>query len=912
MSDLSPLMKQYRETKARHSDAILFFRVGDFYEMFFEDAVVASKILEIALTSRDKSKEDSVPLCGIPYHAASTYIAKLIRAGKSVAICDQVEDPRQAKGLVRREVVRVITPGTMIEPELLASGENNYLASVAFSKTGGGQTGLAFVDLSTGEFNLTQFDGAVAEEEVLSELARLEPKEILVAESDLSRFEALLNKQAFSQTMAPRLCRFTDTAFDPGLARRALLDHFKLQSLAGFGCEEIPIAVAAAGALLRYLQETQLTALGHLNRLRRYRRTDHLIIDSTAQRNLELTRRLIDLHDRQAGGRTEGSLLWSLDRTLTPMGARLLRNWLLQPLLEIGPIRARQNAIETLLNETPRRGRLRSILKGIADLERIIGRISLGTANARDLVQLKNSIEPLPAIYKCLTEPTPSGPEPDANSILESIRAEWDDLTDIHSRIRQTLVDAPPPGLREGGLIREGVDPALDELNGIARDGKRWISALEAKERERTGIDSLKIRYNQVFGFYIEVTKTHLSRVPTDFYRKQTLVNAERFITPELKDLETKVLGAEEQSRRLEFELFERLRTEVAAAAARIQAVARSVGILDVLSALAEVAATEHYVKPEVDDGDEIRIVDGRHPMLERMLPKGSRFIPNDALLDRQDNRLLIITGPNMAGKSTYMRQVALIVILAQTGSFVPAAEARIGRVNRIFTRIGASDDLMGGQSTFMVEMTEMASILNEATDRSLILLDEIGRGTSTFDGLSIAWAVAEYLHHPARSGARTLFATHYHQLTELALTFSGIKNYNIAVREWNDEIIFLRKIVAGGADRSYGIQVAQLAGLPPDVIRRAKEILANLENGELNELGQPRLASHTDRASDPADAEANVPAADQFNLFNRAVHPAANEILQKLRKTETDRLTPLEALNLLHELKKKTEGPLE
>ncbi|MBI3597594.1 MAG: DNA mismatch repair protein MutS, partial [Nitrospirae bacterium] len=652
-------------------------------------------------------------------------------------------------------------------------------------------------------------------------------------------------------------------------------------------------------------QETQLTALGHLNHLKRYRRADHLILDSTAQRNLELTRRLID-------GRPEGSLLWTLDRTLTPMGARRLRYWLLQPLVDIGAIRARQTAIETLLNETTRRSRLRSILKGIADLERIIGRVSLGTALARDLVQLKNSIEPLPSLYKCLTDPNPSDPEPDAHSILESIRAEWDDLTDIHSRIQQTLVDAPPPGLRDGGLIRDGVDPALDELNRIARDGKRWISALEAKERERTGIDSLKIRYNQVFGFYIEVTKTHLSRVPPDFYRKQTLVNAERFITPELKELETKVIGAEEQSRLLEYELFERLRTEVAAAAARIQAMARSVGLLDVLSALAEVAATEHYVKPEVNDGDEIRMIDGRHPMLERMLPRGSRFIPNDATLDCQDNRLLIITGPNMAGKSTYMRQVALIVILAQTGSFVPAAEARIGRVDRIFTRIGASDDLMGGQSTFMVEMTEMAAILHQATARSLILLDEIGRGTSTFDGLSIAWAVAEYLHHPARSGARTLFATHYHQLTELALTFSGIKNYNIAVREWNDEIIFLRKIVAGGTDRSYGIQVARLAGLPQDVIRRAKEILANLENGELNELGQPRLASSLNPPSDLTDAGANVPGADQFNLFNPTVHPVVKEILQELRKTDTDHLTPLEALNLLHELKKKAEGPIE
>ncbi|MEK6684199.1 MAG: DNA mismatch repair protein MutS [Nitrospirota bacterium] len=894
MSDLTPLMKQYTEIKRHHKDAILFFRVGDFYEMFFEDAVIASKILDIALTSRDKSKEDSVPLCGIPYHAAATYIAKLIRAGKSVAICDQVEDPREAKGLVRREVVRVVTPGTLIEPELLSVNENNYLASVAFSKIG---CGLAFVDLSTGEFNLTQFDGAAAEEELLSELSRQEPKEILVAESKSARFETRLNKQTPAPISSTRLCRFTETAFDPGLARRALLDHFHLQSLAGFGCEEIPMAVAAAGALLRYLQETQLTALGHLNRIKQYRRADHLILDSIAQRNLELTRRLID-------GRPEGSLLWVLDRTLTPMGARLLRNWLLQPLLNIETIRARQSAIETFLVETTRRARLRLILKGVADLERIIGRISLGTANARDLVQLKDSITQLPSVYKCLAEQDPSGPGPDANSILESIRAEWDDLSDLQTRIHQTLADDPPPGLRDGGLIRNGVDPALDELRVMARDGKNWISALEAKERERTGIESLKVRYNQVFGYYIEITKTRLSRVPPDYHRKQTLVNAERFITPELKELETKVLGAEEHSRSLEYEIFERLRAETAAATSRVQAMARSVALLDVLSALAEIAATEHYVKPEVHDGDEIRITDGRHPMLERMLPRGARFIPNDAVIDRQDNRLLIITGPNMAGKSTYMRQVALIVILAQIGGFVPAAEARIGMVDRIFTRIGASDDLMGGQSTFMVEMTEMAAILHQATARSLILLDEIGRGTSTFDGVSIAWAVAEYLHDPARSGARTLFATHYHQLTELSLTFPGIKNYNVAVREWNDEIIFLRKIVAGGTDRSYGIQVARLAGLPHAIIGRAKEILANLENGEFNECGQPRLASTADRPSAAAATGTDANNTAQSNLFNPAIHP----VIEELRKMDVDRLTPLEALNRLHELKKKTD----
>jgi DNA mismatch repair protein MutS len=899
MADLSPLMKQYLETKARYPDAILFFRVGDFYEMFFEDAVHASTILEIALTSRDKSKEDSVPLCGIPYHAASTYIVKLIRAGKSVAICDQVEDPRQAKGLVRREVVRVITPGTLIDPELLVSGENNYLASVAFSKTG---CGLAFVDLSTGEFKLGEFAGDPAETDLLSELTRLEPKEILVSDSHLSRMEALTRRQPSSQYGAPRLCRFADAAFDSGRARQSILDHFRVQSLSAFGCDETPLAVAAAGALLQYLQETQLTALEHLNGLKPYRRADYLVLDPTAQRNLEITRRMAD-------GQTKGSLLWALDRTLTPMGARLLRTWLLQPLLDTEAILNRQSAIEILLVETTLRNRLRLILGEIADLERIIGRIALRTAQPRDLIQLKGSIAHLPSVFKCLAElPGGNGMATSPKTLLESIHRDWDDLSDIHARIQQTLVDDPPPGLGDGGLIRDGINPALDELVEISRDGKRWISRLETKERERTGIDSLKIRYNRVFGYYIEVTKTHLSRVPPDYDRKQTLVNAERFITPELKEVESKVLGAEERSRELEYDLFEELRKNVAAAAGRIQSMARSIALLDVLAGLADVAATEHYVKPEVHLGDEIRVVDGRHPMMERMLPRGARFIPNDTILDRQENRLLIITGPNMAGKSTYMRQVALITIMAQTGSFVPAAEARIGRVDRIFTRIGASDDLMGGQSTFMVEMTETAAILHQSTSQSLILLDEIGRGTSTFDGVSIAWAVAEYLHDPARSAPRTLFATHYHQLTELALTFPGIKNYSIAVREWNEEIIFLRKIIAGGSDRSYGIQVARLAGLPPDLIRRAGEILANLESEELNELGLPRLASPSDTPRASTDSVTSPEIAAQYSLFKRTIHP----VVEMLRNTDTDRLTPLEALNLLHEMKRRIEGKIE
>ena len=881
-NDLTPLMRQYQSIKRNHPNAILFFRVGDFYEMFFEDAVTASRILEIALTSRDKSKQDAVPLCGIPHHAASTYVAKLIRAGMSVAICDQVEDPSQAEGLVRRDVVRTITPGTVVEPELLEGTDNNYLASITVSKD---HCGLALADLSTGEFKTTQFDGPARLQDLFSEIARIEPREVLMAESDASNLETLLNQLAFP----PRACRFSDTDFDPGRGRQVLLDHFQVHSLAGFGCEDIPLAVGAAGGLLRYLQETQKTALGHITRLKRYRRSDHLILDSIAQRNLELTRRLSD-------GRKEGSLLQVLDRTRTPMGARLLRSWLRQPLIKIQPIQARQSGIDFFLIDTARRTRLRLILKEIGDMERIIGRVSLETANARDLTQLKNSLGQLPAIFKCLAEPNPSD-GPAASPLLDAVRDEWDDPTDIQMKIQQTLVDNPPPGLHDGGLIREGVDPALDELRTVSRDGKRWISDLEARERKRSGIESLKVRYNQVFGYYIEVTKTHFPKVPEEYHRKQTLVNAERFVTPELKDLETKVVGADEQLRRLEHEIFVRLRSEISALTTRIQAMASAVALLDVLSALGEVAATEHYVRPDVHEGTEIRITEGRHPMLEGLLPRPDRFIPNDTLLNTEDHRLLIITGPNMAGKSTYMRQVALIVIMAQMGSFVPATEAGIGLVDRIFTRVGASDDLMSGQSTFMVEMTETAGILHQASSRSLILLDEIGRGTSTFDGVSIAWAVAEYLHDPAQLGARTLFATHYHQLTELALTCPGVRNYNIAVREWNEEIIFLRKIVEGGTDRSYGIQVARLAGLPDGLIRRAKEILANLENGELNENGQPRLASFP--AREPDTTEPGL-----LNLFAEKPNPIELE----LRNLDIAHLTPIEAINLLHELKKKAE----
>lgn len=877
MSDLTPLMRQYQEIKRKHPEAILFFRVGDFYEMFYDDAVEASKILEIALTSRDKSKEGAVPLCGVPYHAASSYIARLIKAGRTVAICEQMEDPQQARsthgGLLRREVVKIITPGTLIEPELLASKENNFLAAVS-SASGGSdhRYGVAVVDLSTGEFRAAQFEN---EQQLLQELERLEPKELLVTEAIAERLQPYLS----AQTSPPRICPQTEQAFAPVLAHQLLLDHFRVRSLDGFGCRDLPQVVAAAGALIRYLKETQRRSLAHINRLSILTAADYLLMDPQTQRTLEVTRRMSD-------SRMEGSLLGVLDRTLTPMGGRLLRQWLLKPLCDVEAIHRRLDAVQEGMEDLEFRTRLRSKLKGIADLERLMGRIAMGAAHARDLVALKQSLALLPEMRKVLSSRS--------SLLIQEIAKNWDDLTDLYHRISEALLPDPPPRLSEGGFIRDGYDPIVDELRAVQQNGGDLLLKLEAEERQRTGIESLKIRYNQVFGYYIEVTKANLHRVPADYQRKQTLTQAERFITPKLSELEDKILGAGERLKAREAELFSELRQAIAKETVRVQAMAASIADLDVLSTLAEVAAALHYHRPAVSEGPILKILDGRHPMLESR--GAERFIPNDTYLDDGDHRLLIITGPNMAGKSTYLRQVALIVILAQIGSFVPAREAEIGIVDRIFTRVGASDNLIEGQSTFMVEMTETANLLHNATARSLVLLDEIGRGTSTFDGLSIAWAVAEYLHDRLKS--RTLFATHYHQLTELALTRHGIKNYNIAVREWNDEIIFLRKIMEGGTDRSYGIQVARLAGLPREVLERAKEILANLEGGELNELGQPRIA---------APSSASGGSGGQYDLLASVSGGDTHPVLRELRELDVLRLTPLDALRLLSDLKKKT-----
>jgi DNA mismatch repair protein MutS len=824
-SDLTPLMRQYRQIKHRFPDAFLFFRVGDFYEMFYEDAKAASKILQITLTSRDKNREDEVPLCGVPYHAASSYIAKLIRAGHKVAICEQMEDPKLAKTLVRREVVRVITPGTILEADLLDEKEANYLAALCSTPEG---IGLAYLDLSTADFRLTEWRGPNASRSAAHELMILHPSEILIPES-MPPFDFSLES---TKEAASRLNRLPDDLFSHSSAYPTLTKQFRVETLNGFGCEGMRLAVSAAGALLQYVQNTRLTSPSNILSLKIHRTEDHMVLDAVTQRNLELTRRLSD-------DQREGSLLATLDKTLTPMGARLLKDWLLHPLLDLNRIRKRQEAVEALSSDLSLRSRLRSLLKGISDLERLISRIGLNVASGRDLIALKQSLEVLPSLQKALFEVQAA--------LIQELVGSWDNLGDIVQKIGESIRDDSPPTLSQGGFIKDGYDSPLDELKAISRDGKGWIAKLETQERRRTGIGSLKVRYNQVFGYYIEVTKAHLASIPENYLRKQTLVNAERFITPELKEMEAKVLGADEQIRRRELELFEEIRLKIAQETQRVQQIARVISTLDVLSSLAEAAVLYHYVRPQVDDGLVIRITEGRHPVLEQLGPGppagsgGNRFIPNDTFLDDQGHRLLIITGPNMAGKSTYMRQVAQIVLLAQMGSFVPAGEATVGWVDQIFTRVGALDNLSAGQSTFMVEMTETATILHNATPRSLILLDEIGRGTSTFDGLSIAWAVAEHLHDQIRS--RTLFATHYHELTDLALVFPGVQNLKAVVREWNDEIIFLRKIVEGGTDRSYGIQVARLAGLPPPVIQRAKEVLEQLERWELNQAGRPRLA---------------------------------------------------------------------
>jgi DNA mismatch repair protein MutS len=867
---ISPMLAQYQAIKREHADVILLFRLGDFYEMFGADAELAAGILNLTLTSREVGKGRRLPMCGVPYHAVERYVARLLAAGHKAAICEQVEDPKTARGLVRREVTRVLTPGTVVEDYLLDARRNNYLAAAVIAEEG---WGVAAVDCSTGEFAVTQGRG---EEALLEELSRIAPAEVLLpaeAAQDAAFAELL------GQACGCRVSEFAEDDFELDTPYEILTRHFGTTSLRGFGCEELPLAIHAGGMALRYLQENQKSALEQIRSLATYSLSQFMILDAATRRNLELTQSLRD------GGRTN-SLLWLLDETVTSMGARQLRRWLLSPLLDPAAIEQRLEAVAELRRDAMLRGSLRDLLRAISDLERLTSRAAAGTANARELTALRDSLARLPQLIALLAA-TDCAP-------LRALAAGADPLAELEAALRAAIADDPPIGLRDGGLMRPGYHAELDELRVASAQGKDWIAALEQSERERTGIKSLKVGYNQVFGYYLEVTKPNLAAVPGDYIRKQTLANGERFITPALKEYEAKVLGAHDQIVELEYELFCDLRRRVAGEAARLQAAAALVATADVAATFAELAAQRGYLRPEVDDGEAVEIKAGRHPVVEKT-QAGERFVPNDTRLDCSDHQLLIITGPNMAGKSTYLRQVALIVLMAQIGCFVPAAAARIGAVDRIFTRVGASDDLATGQSTFMVEMNETANILHNATRRSLIILDEIGRGTSTFDGLSIAWAVAEHIHNSPRIGAKTLFATHYHHLNDLEKTLPRAKNYRVAVKEEGDRIIFLRKIVPGGTDRSYGIQVARLAGLPQEVVERAKQVLWSLEQAD--SVGVlPRRA--------PAVKPPPAPQS-QLTLFEAIANPLVDE----LTTVDIESMTPLDALNKLAELRARARA---
>ncbi len=878
MTELTPLLRQYQNIKKEHKDAILFFRMGDFYEMFFDDAVTASKILEIALTTRDKRNENPIPMCGIPYHAADSYLPKLIRAGHKVAICEQTEDPATAKGIVRREVIRVVSPGTVLDGNLLESKENNYIASISLGTEFNSvpererdTTGMAFVDISTGDFYI----GEGVRVSLSDDIARIAPKELIVPQGlDCSKFLKTSQLQMLCINTYPM------EMFEFNRASSFFNEHIKEKPPEFAGIDALSPAINAAGALLNYLSETQKTSLSNINSVKVWRHDQYMIVDDAAQRTLELVK------SSQTGQR-KGTLCYLLDKTMTPMGGRLLRQWILNPLMNTNEIIKRQDAIEESKNNFTLRYKLRELLSNIHDMERTISRITLKSANARDLVSLNQCLEIIPELKGLL-----SGSSDPLISMAVNMT---DGVGELRKLISDAIVDSPPLSITDGGIMRDGYNRDLDELREISREGKGWIARLEAKERQRSGIDSLKIRYNRVFGYYIEVTKANIHNAPQDYIRKQTLVGAERFITPELKEYEEKVLGADDKIKRLEHHLFEEIRETAARDVENIQRSAKGIAVIDVIAALAEAAHSYHYVRPVVNHGLTIKIKDGRHPVIEQM-GIGERFVPNDTELECEKNRLMVLTGPNMAGKSTYMRQAAIIVLMAQTGSFVPASEARIGVVDRIFTRIGASDNLSEGRSTFMVEMEETASILRNATHRSLILLDEIGRGTSTFDGISIAWASAEFINRMLR--AKTLFATHYHELTELALTTEGIFNAHMAVREWNDEVIFLRKVMPGMADKSYGIQVARLAGIPMEVINRSKEVLANLEKEELDDSGMPKLA-HSDK-----DKERHASQIDIFSPRDET-HP----VLTELKEMDIMNMTPVQALTKLDELKRRVSS---
>ncbi len=880
----TPLMRQYAAVKKEHPNALLFFRLGDFYELFFEDAIVGAKELQITLTSRNKEKGQAIPMCGVPYHAAEGYIAKLIRKGFKVAICEQMEDPRTAKTLVKREVTRVVTPGTAADSQLGAE-ENSFLAAVAQQ---GEVFGLALLDLSTGEFRATEFRGSDAARRVREELLVLRPREVLFA-SSVPLFDHPRQQSVLAQPSAmPRLASMDnatwaetpleDWVFAPDYAIPLVENHFGVLSLEGFGLAGRAAAASAAGAILHYVRSTQRGALSHIDRIGYYERQDCLVLDAVTVRNLELLEPLF------SGSGDSLTVFRSLDCTVTPMGKRLLRSWLLRPSIDRGQIERRLDAVEAMVRDLVAREELRRAMDGILDLERLLSRVTLEAANPRDLLALAGSLARLPGVRAALARLNAAR--------LKELHAQCDELAGVRERIAATIEDEPPLTLSDGGVVRGGVDAALDELRDLSRNSRQYIAQIEQRERQRTGIGSLKVKFNSVFGYYLEISKANLQNTPPDYERKQTLVNAERFTTPELKEYETKVLDAQEKIVEIERRLFGDLRTAIAGEAKRIRQTALSLAEIDVLAGFATQASNRGYCRPQLDDSNDVEIVDGRHPVIEQQNLSGvaDRFVPNDLYLNATTHAVLVITGPNMGGKSTYLRQTALILLMAQMGSYVPAVSARMGLVDRIFTRIGASDNLARGRSTFMVEMTETAAILNTATPRSLILLDEVGRGTSTYDGLAIAWAAIEYIH--ANTRAKTLFATHYHELTELAERLSGVKNFHVTVKESGGGIVFLRKVVEGAADKSYGIEVAKLAGLPADVIGRAREVLAEHESAEKSAV--THLASGEAANAGPM----------QLTIFT----PLSQKIVERIKETDLNSISPLEALNLLHELKRQMD----
>lgn len=878
MAELTPMMQQYMETKKEYKDCILFYRLGDFYEMFFDDALTASKELEITLTGKNCGLEERAPMCGVPYHAVDSYLSRLVEKGYKVAICEQVEDPKQAKGIVKREVIRIVTPGTNIDSMTRDETKNNYIMAIVYDA---GRYGISIADVSTGDYFVTETD---SESKLFDEIYKFSPSEIICNEA---LYVSGIQLEDLKNRMHVAISSLDAWYFDEELCKKALKEHFQVASLESLGIADYDCGVNASGALLQYLIETQKTSLAHLTKLTTYSTGKYMVLDSSTRRNLELCETLREKQKR-------GSLLWVLDKTKTAMGARLLRKYVEQPMIDKEEIIKRLDAVEELLKEAISREEIREYLSSVYDLERLVGRISYQSANPRDLTAFKASLSMLPHIRTILGDMK--------SPLLLKLYEEIDPLEDLCSLVEKAIIDDPPMAMKEGGIIRDGYHEEVDRLRKAKTDGKTWLAELEQKEREKTGIKNLRIKYNKVFGYYLEVTNSFKNMVPDYYTRKQTLTNAERYIIPELKELEDLILGAEDKLYALEYELYCDVRNRIADEIVRIQTTARAVAAVDAFASLALVAERNHYVRPKINEKGTIDIKDGRHPVVEKMIPN-HMFIANDTYLDDKKNRVAIITGPNMAGKSTYMRQTALIVLMAQIGSFVPASQANIGLVDRIFTRVGASDDLASGQSTFMVEMTEVANILRNATSKSLLILDEIGRGTSTFDGLSIAWAVVEHISNARLLGAKTLFATHYHELTELEGKIDSVNNYCIAVKEKGDDIVFLRKIVKGGADRSYGIQVAKLAGVPETVITRAKEISEELSDAdittrvrEMSVQGQETKAKEKPKKMDVVDMA-------QMSLFDTV---SDNDVIEEIKGMDISRMTPMDAMNTLYQLQNK------